>query len=347
MKRLQRTHLAHCTSVGPLPAPLSRQSLGRPGRELHPLSGRSFRELREEIFRLHAVGEYADALTLLLREAVHFPDQWSETLYWQGCLSALTGDVRGALRCLQEAVERDHWWSEATLRGDSDLKVLQGDPQFETLVSVCQWRYTQAEAAARPDLIVLTPTKDPPWPLLIALHGAGGTAEEFAQHLRPATTEGWLVGVPQSSQVVAPGGYGWADRDRTAREVRGHYEMMVRDYPVDPSRVVLAGFSQGGTAAVFIGLSGLVRARGILGVACAPQDLNDVQKAVRDTSVRQMRLYLLVGDKDHLFKRVTDFGEVLKSAGMAVQLEVRPALGHELPDDFNLSLATALEFLSR
>ena len=175
---------------------------------------------------------------------VHSPERWGDTLYWRGCLTALVGDLDGALRLLKEAVDRGHWWSGGSLRGDPDLKVLQGDPQFEALVSVCRQRHAQAETSARPELLRLRPGTDPPWPLLMALHGAGGDAEEFSPHWQRATAEGWLVGIPQSSQMIAPGRFGWADQDRAAQEIRGHYQTIIRECRVDPGRVIMAGFSQ-------------------------------------------------------------------------------------------------------
>ncbi len=159
----------------------------------------SFAHLREEVFRLHAAGRYRDALALLEREAVRFPDRWRESLYWQGCLATRAGDLDRALRFLKEAVERGHWWSEASLRGDPDLEALQGRAEFEALVSVCRQRQAEAEAGARPELLVFSPRKEPPWPLLIALHGAGGRAEGFAEYWHWATVDGWLVAVRSTS----------------------------------------------------------------------------------------------------------------------------------------------------
>ncbi len=305
----------------------------------------SFAHLREEVFRLHAAGRHAEALALLEREAVRFPDRWRETLYWQGCLAARAGDLDGALRFLKKAVERGHWWAEASLRGDPDLEALQGKAEFEALVSVCRQCRAEAEAGAKPELLVLSSRKDPPWPLLIALHGAGGRAEGFAEHWRRATADGWLVAVPQSSQVVASGGYGWGDHDRAAREIQACYEAMVRDYPVDLSRVVIAGFSQGGGQAMLMALFGLLPVRGVMSVAYAPGDSAKVRAAVADASARGIRLYLVVGEKDQYFDRTRRFYETAKSAGMAVHLEVRPGLGHELPHDFDRTLIAGLEFL--
>ncbi|MCL6559453.1 MAG: hypothetical protein K6U74_11775, partial [Firmicutes bacterium] len=170
-------------------------------------------------------------------------------------------------------------------------------------------------------------------------------AEEFAEHWHPAANGGWLVGIPESSQLISPGGHGWGDHDRAAQEIRGHYQTMICDHPVDPRRTVVAGFSLGGSVAVWMALGGILPVRGCLGIACAPRELDKVRAAVSDASARQLRLYLIVGEKDYLIHQARDFCEVLESAGMAVRFDVRPGLGHTIPDDFDRTLITALEFL--
>jgi A/B hydrolase-like, N-terminal domain len=215
-----------------------------------------FQRLREETFRLYSEDRHADALALVERNSSCFPDRWGDTLYWRGCLTALTGDPAEALRLLEEAVERGHWWSEAALRGDPDLTTLQGQRRFEALVEICRQRHAQAEAGARPELRALRPRADPPWPLVIALHDAGGDAEEFGERWQPAVAAGWLVGIPQSSRMVAPGRFGWDDRDRAVQEIREHFHELVREHPITRDRVIVAGFSQGGATAIGMALSG-------------------------------------------------------------------------------------------
>lgn len=69
-----------------------------------------------------------------------------------------------------------------------------------------------------------------------------------------------------------------------------------------------------------------------------------MRAVIRNTSPRQIRLYLVVGDKDYVLDRARHFCEILQSAGMAARLEVRPDLGHEVPRDFDRSLTAGLEF---
>lgn len=257
------------------------------------------------------------------------------------------GDIDGAITFLQEAVGRGHWWSENTLMGDPDLNGLHEDARFQEIVATCRNRHAEAQRSAKPELILLKPESDPPWPLLIALHGLGGSAGEFAEHWRSAAAEGWLVAVAQSSQIVSPGRFGWSDQSRALEEIRQHYEAVARDCKVDPGRVIIAGFSQGGSTAIRIGLNRLLPVKGVFGIACAPRRLDEVRRAIASSASRDVRVYLVVGDKDHVFDRAAEFCELLRSTGIAAQLEVRPGLGHEVPEDICRSIAAGLEFLVR
>lgn len=309
------------------------------------MSDGDFKALRDQMFDLHGGGRYVEALALVEHNAPRFPDQWADILFWLMCLRAAAGDTGGAIASLAEGVERGHWWAETTLRGDPDLRALQGDARFETLAAVCRRRHEEAQAGAQPELLVFAPPADPPWPLLIALHGAGGMARPFAEHWQPAVDAGWLVALPQSSLLWGPDRYAWTDRAQAVAEVSGHFRSLVGEYPVDPGRVVLAGMSQGGIRALEMILAGSLPARGFFGVACAPGDLDAVRAAAGDAARGELRFYLTLGDKDFMFERGRQFMEILEAAGVAARLEVRPGLGHDIPPDFARSLGTGLAFV--
>jgi phospholipase/carboxylesterase len=109
------------------------------------------------------------------------------------------------------------------------------------------------------------PAGDGPFPTIFLLHGWGASAHDLIG-LAPILHGGRaLVLCPQGPVAIEPGpnmiGYGWfplapgQPPDPTAvRMAQGLVEIFIEDacakYPVDPTKVVLAGFSQGGFMAL-------------------------------------------------------------------------------------------------
>ncbi len=117
---------------------------------------------------------------------------------------------------------------------------------------------------------IFEPSGPGPHPTLLTLHGWGASAMDLLP-LAPMLADGrFLVLCPQGPMrfPVAPGqdGFGWfpisgggpTDLDAAARAVdalRRFLDEAVRRYPVDPDRLGLLGFSQGGVMAYALALA--------------------------------------------------------------------------------------------
>jgi len=111
-------------------------------------------------------------------------------------------------------------------------------------------------AASRDALIYVPPTYEPsqPAPFVLMLHGAGGTAEGGIAPLLPlADAADLILLAPQSrgrTWDVILGGYG-ADVAFIERALAEAFNR----YAVDPARIVVAGFSDGASYALSLGLT--------------------------------------------------------------------------------------------
>lgn len=311
------------------------------------MSYAQFRQFRSEVMRLYRSGDYSAALDRLNQSAASYPDQADQIEYGRICMLALTASAPDALAALQHALDLGYWYPPATLHTDPDLASLQGDPGFERLAAVCAERFAQAVKSAHPERIVLTPPVDTPapYPVLLAFHGRNSDAASTLPYWESLAERGWLVALPQSSQVVGVRSYAWDGCQQSIEEAQRHFDELSSNYPVHWQRLVLAGFSQGAGLAILLALHRLLPAAGFIAVAPYLHDVVDMLEQPEQISASRLRGYLLTGDLDGHQEMFTQIESLLQKRRVTYQREKRPGLDHDFPADFDQSLDKALQFI--
>jgi poly(hydroxyalkanoate) depolymerase family esterase len=155
-------------------------------------------------------------------------------------------------------------------------------------------------------------------PLIVMLHGCTQSPDDFAQGTRMnalAEEQGFLVAYPaQRALANAKHCWNWFKPDDQRRDqgepslIAGITQEVMRNHPVDPGRVYIAGLSAGGAAAAIMGdaYSDLYSGVGVHSglPAGAASDLPSAFDAMRlggtikDRSTRVVRTIIFHGDKD-------------------------------------------------
>ena len=312
----------------------------------------TFAELNDEMFRLYDRGEYEIALALINRDFDHFTDQQGRLYFWRVCLQAMLGQEEEALHQLQQSLDLGFGYSADLLHGDSDLQSLQGKPEFERLVARAQERYAELSSHVVSTRLVIPPPEPAhaPYPLLIALHGNSSNAEWTAGYWQAAAERGWLVLLPQSSQLGWDNtSFSWNDEEKARHDVLQHYEEIQQEYQIDPERVVLGGFSRGARVALSLALTALIPAQGVIAVSPSLR-----QNPGELFPLAQMRLehapsvYVIIGEQDQPFYEPTiAFAEYLSGLDVDCELSIYPDLGHAYPPNFADVLPVALEYVTK
>lgn len=301
-------------------------------------------EVEQEFDKLSASGAYAEALDLVTREAHIFPDYSQKVIYsWRMTMASRLNDRTLTLQILKESIQSGNWYGG--LDKDPDLQLLHGDPEFARLVKICQQRRTEAIKNAVPVIKIFPPeARNPPYPLLLALHGANAGIE--ADHWASAVSNGWLLALPQSSQIYAPGTYTWNDWEWAQQEVLERYTSICKENIIDPHRVVLAGFSQGGGLAAWLVLSGAIQARGLVLVGPFLSDVNNIIPLLEKHPPRGLKVYIAAGQMDQYCLGVSQkLADLLPMYGVTCKLDVYKDLEHYFPADFEKKLPDALHFV--
>ena len=159
-------------------------------------------ELNDRVFALYEAGRYDEALRVLDTESAGLEDWSAELAQVRACVLAVNGDADGALRALQDASASGAWWRPEILTEDDDLAALRGRAEFEQLVARSGSLVSDDVVPALVDLPDL-PDRSAVG-VVVALHGAGQTAEHARAAWRAVLDRGHALVCVQSSRRMSP-----------------------------------------------------------------------------------------------------------------------------------------------
>jgi len=307
----------------------------------------SFDELTDRMMELYAEGKYSDAFELVERNANRFPNESVRTTFWKMCLLSLCNRPEDVMWVFKQGLDNGFWWAASQFR-DTDLDAVRDLPEFKHLAAVSQEKYEEARKQVEPDQTILLPNAltSGLYPLLIALHGGAGTKDSNLRYWEIARQKGWLVLSPQSTQPLYSGSYSWLDGQQGITDLVYYVEKISNEYPIDPGRMVIAGFSQGSGMAIYAALSRKLKVHGFIGIGtywADPESLAPLAQLASQT--KAMRGYFVIGEKDHTLDKTREIQKILKENNIQFGEEVHPDLAHEFPADFNTSFDKAIKFI--
>jgi predicted esterase len=304
----------------------------------------TFQELTNEMMHLYTQGDYAGALAVVEQNADRFPVQSVYTTFWKMCLLSRCGRADDVLAVFQQGLDSGLCWAKVQFR-DPDLDAVRDLPEFRRLMSIAQENFEEARKRIKRDQTVLLPdtSTSSSYPLLIALHGGAGNKDSNLENWEVAHQRGWLVLSPQSTQPLYPGAYTWFDPELALEDLQVYFEQILKDYPIDEQRVVIAGFSQGSGMAIYAALSGKINVRGFLSIGTYLRDPGSIRPLAKQPM--SVRGYFIIGEKDKDLPKARAIQTILKENNIPFGEEAHSDLGHEFPPDFGTSFDKAIDFL--
>lgn len=192
------------------------------------------------------------------------------------------------------------------------------------------------------------PPGEGPFPALIALHGWGASAHDLFG-LAPTIHDGQAVVLCPQGPVRVPyggesAGYGWfqlvpgqpPDEKvflAIAEALRRFVDEAVERFPIDPARIALAGFSQGGIMAYELALRNPGRYAGLAALSTwFPEPLAHLLPKVPEHE--ELPVLVVHGTRDHAIPidRAREAREALRSYGVALMYR-EFEMGHEIRPD--------------
>jgi predicted esterase len=157
-----------------------------------------------------------------------------------------------------------------------------------------------------------------PASLVVILHGAGGTATGMAGALRTWPAAGYVVCAPKSKGQV------WSPTDVEAvKRIAAH---LLKSLPIDPRRVHVVGFSNGGWNLPPLAFDDVLKPRSATWVAAGCNEGGAPKWAKTGLGV-----LALAGSQDANADSARDTVRILRGKVRSVEVRFQPGLGHEWP----------------
>jgi predicted esterase len=272
--------------------------------------------------------------------------------YNLACAYSRNGDVENAVKWLQTAADRGFIFL-ATMQRDADLKSLREHAGYRKAlegVKVNSDRdleaFKQRVADIEP-LTILPPQHNAakPAPLIVALHPTGGTAEHFASVWRRQAAKLGAILVAPQGMLKAGDGWRWGKVEHGDWLVLHAIEHAKSKYAIDDSRIIVTGFSEGGSVSFIAALRHPDVFRGAIPmcgefvpeVSPVPEKLGEGQ--------RLPRMYIVTGEQDRDVATNRQAERDLQAAGWPVKLREFAGMGHALPPNRDKEFAAAIEWV--
>lgn len=178
------------------------------------------------------------------------------------------------------------------------------------------------------------------YPLHIALHGWGESGAFFQRYwTSEKLNEDYITLFVQSSQVVTSEGYSWDDTERAEMEILSAYREVVDQYPVDTDRVVIGGFSQGGTTSLDLLCREVIPCDKYV-VLCPDRPESCTPDAI--DQIKDIEGTILTGEHDPCLENQKQLVADIEKQRIAVNFTVIEGLGHWFPENLSALIDKAL-----
>ena len=270
--------------------------------------------------------------------------------YNLACTYARAGRSEEALAWLERAAAGG-FSNPRLMEGDGDLEGLRGDSRFHGALERVQANERRARQLFRAmakgsEPVMVAPPGEGPFPVLVLLHGFGDSSPRFSGFFEGLTRkQGWLLVAPRSVIPTPNGGFEWGMVPDARWLVEEALKAARERYPVDGERIYLLGFSQGGRMAYEIGLELPETFAGVIPVGA--RHSSRTLELARDLGDEAPPFFLMAGGEEPAAEATRRAGKALKKAGLRVQYQIYPGVGHRFPPAWEGQIRRAISFFNK
>ena len=273
----------------------------------------------------------------------HYPG-YTAAVYNTACCYSLLNSQAEAIKWLEKAVDLGYYEFDR----DPDMDNIRQTGKYKKLLSLSQKLNKDLEQKAGTPLVSLPQNYDSTktYGLLVALHGSGSEPNTILQNLAGVPQRlGYIAMAPYGTHAYGPGRFNWNTMEDSEQRVLETVKIAQARYHINPSRIILFGFSLGGTVTYHAGTKNAGLFKGIIPVAGTYDSSMD--QFLPRSRENGLKVCIMFGDLDH--ETVVASNQVaLKSfimSGVTASLTAYARLGHAYPPSWEHDLQRAIEWV--
>lgn len=189
--------------------------------------------------------------------------------------------------------------------------------------------------------------QDGSYPLMLIFHGGNSNLQRLEKHWHQKYLDSTCIkAYLQSYRHFDSGSFTWRSGDpRSDIQLQHIYREIQDKYPVDTSRIILAGISAGANYALGMALRGVLPVYGI--IAFCPGLPGVLRQACEpETLQRTFRTYILGGEHDFYLKQQEELMAHMDRLGIPYSYVQVKGMGHQYPEDEGKYLLDGLRFIT-
>ncbi|MEO0096010.1 MAG: dienelactone hydrolase family protein [candidate division WOR-3 bacterium] len=290
-------------------------------------------------------GEYQTAIENY-KSVLRFRPEHPAVTYNIACCYSLLNNKPQALKWLAKAIELGLY----SFDEDEDLNNIRDTKEYKKLLNKADKLLKQMKQEKFEPVIILPSDYDTNkiYPLLICMHGWGSNPVDLSKNFQkiPDYTE-YIVCCPYGVDIMGKTSFGWGERDSADKRIRETIEYMNSRYKIDKEKIILLGFSQGGTMAYYIGLKNADFFKGVIAIAGYYD--STFNQLLPNAQNQNIKFVVMLGEDEPEYRikaNLDGLNQLIKS-GISVSFQVYSGYGHTIPGDVDFEIKRAIDWLEK
>lgn len=287
-------------------------------------------KLLNETLHCYANKGSFEAYSYIMNNAKDVMGNEAQIYNFKYALASAAGLEEEALHLMKKAIiENGFWYGSEYLISDDDLKPLHKFEEFHRMVQLCKEREELAKKSEQADVKYKYSKQTEN--LLITLHGDQENIQIIEPYWNSVMEQGFMLALPQSSQIQFSDGYVWDNIERGRDELKGHYNKIKVNKTF--GNIIIGGFSAGARVALHSMLQGEIEVNGFIFVAPWLPEMEEWEEMIGILHDKSIKGYIICGDQDEdCFEGTQQFVTLLKDKNIEHKYKVVPNLNHDYPD---------------